>query len=79
MSGPLTQRSSGIKSKIEQMDQQIANKERMLSQKEIQLKNQFARLEETMSQLKSQGQFLAARMGGEQGGGGGGLNLSAAG
>ncbi len=72
--GPLTQRSHGLKSKIDQFDQQIANKERILGQKEIQLKNQFAHLEETMSRLKSQGQYLAARMGG--GGGDNGPNFS---
>jgi len=62
--GPLLQRSKGIKDKITQFDQQIANKERMLQQKEAQLKQQFARLEETMSKLKSQGSFLQAKMGG---------------
>jgi small-conductance mechanosensitive channel len=51
---------------------QIANKERILAQKEVQLKNQFARLEETMSRLKAQGSYLQARMGG---GGDMGFNL----
>jgi flagellar hook-associated protein 2 len=73
VNGPLPNRQKGIKSKIEQFDHQIANKERILGQREIQLKNQFSRLEETMSKLKSQGQFLQARMGG--GGDGGGTNL----
>jgi flagellar hook-associated protein 2 len=71
--GPLSQRSQGIKTKITQFDQQIANKERILAQKEIQLKSQFSRLEETMSKLKSQGQYLQAKLGG---GGGGGFNLT---
>jgi flagellar hook-associated protein 2 len=70
INGPLPNRSRGIKTKIEQFDQQIATKERILAQKEIQLKDQFSRLEETMSRLKSQGSFLQARMGGEGGGGG---------
>jgi len=72
VNGPLPQRSKGLRDKIESYDQQIANKERILAQRETQLKNQFSRLEETMSQLKSQGQFLAARMG-DGGGGGGGI------
>lgn len=73
VSGPLTQKSKGLRDKINQFDQQIANKERILSQRESQLKNQFSRLEETMSKLKSQGQFLAAKLGGGGGSGGGGL------
>jgi flagellar hook-associated protein 2 len=72
--GPLVQRARGIRSKIDQFDNQIANKERILAQKETQLKSQFARLEETMARLKSQGAFLQARMGG--GGGDGGFNLN---
>jgi flagellar hook-associated protein 2 len=75
-SGPLLQRSRGFKNKIDQLDQQIANKERILGQKEQQLKNQFAKLEETMSKLKSQGAYMAARMGG--GDGGVGANLTQA-
>lgn len=71
-SGPLLQRERGLKSKINQFDDQIANKERILAQKEVQLKNQFARLEETMSRLKAQGSYLQARMGG---GGDMGFNL----
>ena len=71
-SGPLTQRQHGLKTKIDQFDQQIANKERILAQKETQLKNQFAHLEETMSRLKSQGAYLQARMGG---GGDSGINF----
>ncbi|CAM6002527.1 unnamed protein product [Sphagnum balticum] len=74
VNGPLPQRSRGIKDRIESFDQQIANKERILSQKEVTLRNQFSRLEETMSKLKSQGQYLAARLGGPDGGAN--LNLS---
>ena len=63
VTGPLPQRSTGLKDKIESYDRQIEQKERLLAQREQTLKNQFSRLEETMSQLKSQGAFLAARMG----------------
>ena len=76
VSGPLPNRQRGIKSKIEQFDSQISNKERILAQREIQLKSQFSRLEETMSKLKSQGQFLQARMGAS--GGDGGTSLTQA-
>jgi len=75
VNGPLLQRSKGIKDKIDAFDQQIANKERNLAQREITLKNQFSRLEETMSQLKSQGSLLQARLGG---GDAGQLNFSGA-
>ncbi|MCC6278626.1 MAG: flagellar filament capping protein FliD [Oligoflexia bacterium] len=75
VTGPLTQRSRGMKTKIEQMDQQIANKERMLAQRETTLKSQFARLEETMSKLNSQKAFIQQRLGGADVGG---INLSGA-
>lgn len=70
VTGPLIQRQRGIKTKIDQFDHQIANKERILAQRENQLKQQFARLEETMSRMKSQGAYLQAKLGGGQGGGG---------
>lgn len=74
--GPLTNRQRGLKTKIEQFDQQIANKERILAQREQTLKAQFSRLEETMSKLKSQGSFLQAKLGGGGDGGGGNLTQS---
>ena len=76
--GPLIQRQKGIKTKIDQFDSQIANKERILTQREAQLKQQFSRLEETMSKLKSQGSFLQARMGNGGGSGDGSTNLNQA-
>lgn len=76
VTGPLGSRQRGIKSKIDQFDQQIANKERIVAQKEIQLKNQFSHLEETMANLKSQGAYLQSRMGGGGDGGAFGFNLS---
>lgn len=66
--GPLANRSQGIKSQIAQIDQRIEQKERQLSRKEDQLRDKFSRLEETMSRIKGQGAQVAA-----MGGGGGGL------
>jgi flagellar hook-associated protein 2 len=75
VTGPLTQRQRGLQNKIKQFDQQIENKERMLSKREDSLKQQFARLEETMSKLNSQKSFIAQKLGG---GDVGGVNLGAA-
>lgn len=76
--GPLTNRSKGLKEKIDQFDQRIDQKEKQLVKKEEILRNKFARLEETMSRLKAQGSAVgsmgAAQLmpgGGGSGGGGG--------
>jgi flagellar hook-associated protein 2 len=53
--GPITNRSRGLKQKIDEIDQRITNKERQIAKKEEMLRNKFARLEETMSKIKSQG------------------------
>lgn len=58
--GPVTNRSRGLKEKIDQYDQRIANKERQLAKKEEILRNKFSRLEETMSKIKGQGAQLGA-------------------
>jgi flagellar hook-associated protein 2 len=64
--GPITNRQRGLKQKIDQVDQSIANKERQLEKKEQLLRDKFARLEETMSKIKSSG----GAVGGMGGGGG---------
>jgi len=69
--GPITNRQKGLKDKIDQFDQRIADKERQLVKKEEMLRNKFARLEETMSRLKAQGARIGAVFG--AGGGGGGV------
>jgi flagellar hook-associated protein 2 len=66
--GPITNRASGLKQKIGQMDQRIATKEKQLEKKEEQLRAKFSRLEETMSKIKGQASQLGA-----MGGGGSGL------
>lgn len=73
--GPVTNRQRGLKQKIDQADQQIVNKERQLERKEQMLRDKFARLEETMSKIKSQGGAVGAignAMQSQGGGGGGG-------
>lgn len=66
--GVIANRSRGLKTTIDQIDQRIANTERQLEKKEQVLRDKFSRLEETMSKIKSQGAGLA----GIGGGGGGG-------
>ncbi len=57
--GALTARKAGLQSQVNQIDRQIANKQRMITQKEEILKAKFARLEETISRIKGQGAGLA--------------------
>lgn len=62
--GAIANRSKGLKNKIDQIDDRIANKERQIEKKEQMLRDKFSRLEESMSRLKSQGGQLAAMGGG---------------
>ena len=71
--GVITNRSRGLKTTIDQIDQRITQKERQLEKKEDALREKFSRLEETMSKIKSQGGAVAAI--GQAGGGGGGGGL----
>ncbi|MBP5295928.1 MAG: flagellar filament capping protein FliD [Bacteriovoracaceae bacterium] len=52
--GMLASRRRNLDSNINQIDQQIANRQRHLEQKEAMLKDKFARLEQTISQLQAQ-------------------------
>lgn len=58
-SGVLPTRKGGLQSQINQIDRQIANRQRTITQKEEILKAKFARLEETISKIKGQGAGLA--------------------
>ena len=58
-SGIVTTRKNGLQSNINQIDRQIANRQRHIQQKEEILKAKFARLEETISKIKGQGAGLA--------------------
>ena len=57
--GLLPTRKGGLTSQINQIDRQIANKQRNIAQKEEILKAKFARLEETISKIRGQGAGLA--------------------
>lgn len=70
---PLSNRSRGLKTKIDQFDQRIDQKEKQLVKREQILRNKFSRLEETMSKLKNQGAAVG------QMGGGGMMNLVSSG
>lgn len=70
--GPLANRRRGLEQKIDQIDGRIEMKERQLSRREEQLRAKFAKLDETMNRMKSQGASLSAAGFGGNGGGGGG-------
>lgn len=57
--GVLTSRKNGLESQIRQIDRKIESKQRHIDKKEQILKAKFARLEETMSRIQSQGSGLA--------------------
>lgn len=57
--GSLITRKRGLESNIGQIDRQIANRQRMIDQKEEILKAKFARLEETITRIKGQGAGIA--------------------
>lgn len=57
--GALSARKRGLQSNVDQIDRQIANRTRIIDQKEEILKQKFARLEETISRIKGQGAGLA--------------------
>jgi flagellar hook-associated protein 2 len=58
-SGIMTTRKSGLQSQMNQIDRQIATRQRVIAQKEENLKAKFARLEETISRIRGQGSGLA--------------------
>lgn len=58
--GLLSSRKRSIQSNIDRIDRQIETKQRHIAQKEDMLKKKFARLEETISKIRTQGSGLAA-------------------
>jgi flagellar hook-associated protein 2 len=62
--GPITNRSLGLKDKIDQVDKRITDKERQLAKKEEMLRQKFSRLEEQMSKIKAQGAQVGSMGGG---------------
>jgi flagellar hook-associated protein 2 len=71
-SGAMKSKLRGLDTMIENQDKQIAKKESQLESKEETIRRQFANLEGRVNDLKSQGSFLSARMGGGEAGGGAG-------
>ena len=63
--GVLSQRKRGLEQKINQAEDRVANMERNVQRKEQTLRRQFANLEQTMSRMKSQGAYIAQRLGGD--------------
>ena len=57
--GVIQSRKKSLQSNIEQIDRRISQKQKYLEEKEKSLKDKFARLEGTMSKIKSQGAGLA--------------------
>jgi flagellar hook-associated protein 2 len=62
--GLLSNRKKSLQSNIDRIDRSIESKQRHMDQKEQMLKAKFARLEETISKIKTQGAGLAALGGG---------------
>lgn len=69
-SGVVKSRIRGIDKIIENQDKDIVKRERAMEDKEQAIKRRFASLEGQMNDLNAQGQFLSARFGGGQDGGG---------
>ncbi len=63
-SGIVTSRKEGLNSQIRQIDRRIEAKQKQIDKKEEFLRQKFARLEETMSRIKTQGSGLAGLSGG---------------
>lgn len=62
-SGVIGARKTAYESRVKQMNDQIDRKERSLTAREEQLRKQFSKMEETMSQLQSQGAAFAGGKG----------------
>ena len=58
--GSITNRKRGIQSRIDQVDRQIDQRQRFVDQREKNLKDKFAKLEGTISRIKSQGAGLSS-------------------
>ncbi len=62
--GILSMRENGFRTRIKQIDEQIASKEMRLQQKQQQLTDQFARLQGSLNALQQQSAYLSSTMGG---------------
>ncbi len=66
VAGVLKSRMRGLDKIIKGQDEEIATKERMMEQKEDQIRRRFTSLEGRLSGLKAQGDFLSQKLGGAQ-------------
>jgi flagellar hook-associated protein 2 len=62
--GMMQLREQSIRSKIKNLDTQIAQKERRLEQRQQSLTDQFARLQGSLSDMQKQSQYISATLGG---------------
>lgn len=62
--GVVHSRAEGIKRRIQEIDKQIENKERVLARSEQNIKDKFARLESSMAALKGQQNYVQSALGG---------------
>ena len=60
--GTLTFRQKGVQASVEQIDKKVAREERRIAAVEERLTKQFSALEQLVSQLKSQGEFLSQQL-----------------
>src|SRR5690606_11887161 len=63
MSGMLATKEQAFRSQINDIDTQIANKERLLTQRAEALTQQFARLQSNISSMQQQQQYMASAIG----------------
>jgi flagellar hook-associated protein 2 len=68
-SGAVKTRISGFEKQIQTQDKEIERQTRLADAKENQIRRQFGALSGTLSNLKSQGEFLKAKLGGGGGSG----------
>lgn len=64
---PVSNKKSGLQNQMKRIDQNIANRERMLAKEEESMRRKFSSIDEQISKIKAQGAALAG-----MGGGGGG-------
>ncbi len=62
--GTVTNRRKNYQDQVTQLDQRIERKEKNLERTEDQLRNKFAKMEETMSKIQAQGAASKAQLGG---------------
>ena len=68
LTGMLSLRENGLRSRIQQIDRQISDKERMIDQKVTALTRKFSKLESSLGALQQQQQYLTASLGAGSGG-----------